>query len=252
MTPPRHPATMAPNTPNVPPMQPHPTSAPMPNGQYNMPRPIETYTLPDNLDSSIPQEVREQFHRDDTGRILFSTAPPLNRPANGVAPEQAGLGHSVSHLANIHKVREERRKHKAARDAELKEQSNKKLRTDKESMSKLNKQMEEQQMIKRCKELLDNWAKEMNEGTAWILQETGAAYFPTEEEKQRRRNMTENEREVDTRSWYIDYLFRNGHITAEEKEKQLKEVFEQFGPAYDDNKHKRKTAEEQNVKDTLV
>lgn len=62
---------------------------------YRDPPPIEVYTLPDQANLSIPAEIRERYQRDELGRVLFFTAPP-------VIPDQAedGVrGHSVRYLA---------------------------------------------------------------------------------------------------------------------------------------------------------
>ena len=58
---------------------------------------MEVYCLNDAANLSIPQDIREQFHRDENGRVLFFTAPPIDtRPStNGGAP----LGHSITYLA---------------------------------------------------------------------------------------------------------------------------------------------------------
>lgn len=88
------------------------------SSQYNVPRPYEVYRLMDpQLEAAIPEKVREQFQRDDEGRLLWFTAAGRDRSAlHGVAPEYAGLGHSVSHLAHIGEVREERRRKRKERD----------------------------------------------------------------------------------------------------------------------------------------
>lgn len=52
----------------------------------------------DHANASIPQDIREQFQRDEKGRVLFFTAPPLNvdQPLN---KEGRVLGHSARYLA---------------------------------------------------------------------------------------------------------------------------------------------------------
>lgn len=89
--------------------------------QYNVPRPYEVYRLMDpQLEAAVPESVREQFQRDDEGRLLWFTAAGRDRSAlRGVAPEYAGLGHSVGHLAHIGEVREERRRKRKERDEAL-------------------------------------------------------------------------------------------------------------------------------------
>ncbi|KAF2224516.1 hypothetical protein BDZ85DRAFT_103338 [Elsinoe ampelina] len=44
---------------------------------YRGPAPIEVYTLPDNADASIPDEIRYLFQTNDEGKVLFFTAPPV-------------------------------------------------------------------------------------------------------------------------------------------------------------------------------
>lgn len=62
---------------------------------YRDPPPVEVYTLPDTANASIPPEIREQFDRDEQGRVLFFTAPPIQ-----VADPYGGkLGHSIKYLA---------------------------------------------------------------------------------------------------------------------------------------------------------
>ncbi|KAF2470470.1 Bromodomain-containing protein [Lindgomyces ingoldianus] len=65
---------------------------------YKAPQPVEVYTLNDHANASIPPEIREQFQRDDQGRVLFFTAPPLNT-SHIVKKEGSALGHSAGYLA---------------------------------------------------------------------------------------------------------------------------------------------------------
>lgn len=72
------------------------TNAPRPTniGSYRDPPPIEVYVLPDQANLSIPHEVREQYQRDEYGRVLFFTVPPVS-----VDDNKALRGHSVRYLA---------------------------------------------------------------------------------------------------------------------------------------------------------
>jgi chromatin structure-remodeling complex subunit RSC1/2 len=77
-----------------------------PQAGYNAPRPIEVWHLPDQANASIPDDIRNQFHCDGHGRVLFFTAPPL-----ATAPAQKkGPAHTAKYLA-----------FKAKRDEMLKE-----------------------------------------------------------------------------------------------------------------------------------
>lgn len=81
----------------------------------NAPRPIEVFHLSDAANAAIPADIREQFHCDDQGRVLFFSTPPLDI----VAPVQQTISHSLKYLA----AREQRRKlveqRKRQRDEEL-------------------------------------------------------------------------------------------------------------------------------------
>jgi chromatin structure-remodeling complex subunit RSC1/2 len=56
------------------------------------------YILPDHANASIPADIREQFQRDEQGRVLFFTAPPVNS-SRIVKKEGQALGHSARYLA---------------------------------------------------------------------------------------------------------------------------------------------------------
>lgn len=84
---------------------------------YIPPRQVEVYTLRE--DAQIPPEYREQYQTDDEGRVLFFTAPPLNRPHPGVAESHATLGHSVGYLAGLAEHRAERERLRKERDEKL-------------------------------------------------------------------------------------------------------------------------------------
>lgn len=80
----------------APPVYP-PRPAPAPSASsYRDPPPIEVYTLPDQANLSIPSDIREQYQRDQHGRVLFFTAPPLIPADSGAT---AIGGHSVRYLA---------------------------------------------------------------------------------------------------------------------------------------------------------
>jgi chromatin structure-remodeling complex subunit RSC1/2 len=65
---------------------------------YKVPQPVECFILNDHANASIPQEIREQFQRDEKGRVLFFTAPPLN-VEQPLTKEGRALGHSARYLA---------------------------------------------------------------------------------------------------------------------------------------------------------
>lgn len=87
-------------------------------GSYQAPQPIEVYTLNEAGNAAIPPDIREQFHRDEYGRVLFFTSPPLDvlPPRRDGAP----LGHSAKYLAAKIK-REEVLKEKRKRNEDERE-----------------------------------------------------------------------------------------------------------------------------------
>ncbi|KAF2444395.1 Bromodomain-containing protein [Karstenula rhodostoma CBS 690.94] len=84
-------------TPRAPPSYQQPAMQ-QPPGGYRAPQPVEVYVLPDHANASIPVDVREQFQRDEQGRVLFFTAPPAN-DSGFVKEEGQALGHSARYLA---------------------------------------------------------------------------------------------------------------------------------------------------------
>ncbi len=64
---------------------------------YNAPRAPEVYHLDNNANASIPKEIRDQFHCDGQGRVLFYTTPPVN--VEILEGQGRVLGHSVRYLA---------------------------------------------------------------------------------------------------------------------------------------------------------
>ncbi|KAB8343207.1 hypothetical protein FH972_022797 [Carpinus fangiana] len=95
------------------------------SGNYQAPQPIEVYTLNDAGNAAIPLDIREQFHRDEYGRVLFFTSPPLD-----VLPprkEGAAVGHSARYLAAKIKrdkvLKEKRKRDEDEREAQEQERA---------------------------------------------------------------------------------------------------------------------------------
>lgn len=65
---------------------------------YKAPQAVEVYVMADHANNSIPPEIREQFQRDEKGRVLFFTAPPLN-VEQPLTKDGRALGHSARYLA---------------------------------------------------------------------------------------------------------------------------------------------------------
>jgi chromatin structure-remodeling complex subunit RSC1/2 len=101
---------------------------------YNPPRPVEVYTLAEAANSSIPADIRAQFHHDEFGKVIFYTAPPLD--VNPVPEETQSLGHSLRYLADKARRKEEGEKKRKARDASLEAAATenlKRFKTDEEA-----------------------------------------------------------------------------------------------------------------------
>lgn len=121
------PAALAPRgapmamAPSPAPMAPHQMhinhGVPQHGGHYNPPQP-QVYTLPEVVDEGIPDDVRQQFQRDDSGHVLFFTTPPVYQPHLGISEEHANLGHSARFLADKKKLEEERLRKRKERDEE--------------------------------------------------------------------------------------------------------------------------------------
>jgi chromatin structure-remodeling complex subunit RSC1/2 len=123
------PSTIPPNPTQYPP---RPTTA----GNYRDPPPIEVYTLPDQANLSIPAEVREQYQRDEFGRVLFFTTPPVSVAANTVSGTTV-RGHSVRYLAAKARREEElaqrRKQHALEKQHEARAAKKAKLEQDKQT-----------------------------------------------------------------------------------------------------------------------
>ncbi|KAK5126249.1 hypothetical protein LTR85_010484 [Meristemomyces frigidus] len=105
------------------------TFAPRPNtANYRDPPPIEVYILPDQANLSIPTEVREQYQRDELGRVLFFTAPPVATETANIA---AG-GHSIRYLAEKARRKEtlEKKRKQRELDKQMEDRVAKKARLE--------------------------------------------------------------------------------------------------------------------------
>lgn len=196
---------------------------------YNAPRAPETYTLAENIDSEIPEEVKKQFQTDDQGRVLFFTAPPLNRPSirnGGVSDQYAGLGHSV-HWESIKAVREERRRKRKERDAALQEEESKRkaAKTAEEKASGTGD--EKQQAMTLLEKGILEWCEQMQKGTKHLEELLGGSEEWQEmmrQSKEENKGLTEAEIRKKNLRWWFEDQVKKGLVTEEER-KQLEEAF---------------------------
>lgn len=200
---------------------PHP--GPNPGHVYNVPRAPETYALADAVDATIPPEVRAQFQRDDAGRVLFFTAPPLARPRNGVAEQFAGLGHSARHLASIQQLREERARKRKERDEEERlreEEARKRLASEEGDVegSAVQRRIEEERKAQAevLEKVLLEWAADLDRGTEMLGAQLGGLEKWREMMKLSReesRGLTDEEARAGNLRWFYGELVRRGEIT---------------------------------------
>ncbi|KAH9904583.1 hypothetical protein F4778DRAFT_770478 [Xylariomycetidae sp. FL2044] len=132
---------------------------------WNPPRPVEVYQLDDAMNAKIPEHVREQFQRDESGRVLFFTQPPLDRAHPGLANESASLGHSVRYLADRAREVSDRRAKRKARD-ELRKEEEKKHRESEEEAAKREKLM----MIDLAGDMFASWVDSMKKENDLVKQ----------------------------------------------------------------------------------
>ncbi|KAM0243861.1 hypothetical protein ACHAP5_006813 [Fusarium lateritium] len=142
------------------PMAPTP-GVPMPGGNvYNPPRPSEVYALPDSINDALPDELRQAFQHDSAGRVLFFTAPPLERNHKGISHESAGLGHSVKYLAGRKEwlaAREKKRKERSEKTGNV---SRKRLEKDAADRGELR-----EEIVAQASDAMAKWLEQYNDDT---------------------------------------------------------------------------------------
>lgn len=135
-----------------------------------MPRTYEVYRLMDpQMEAAMPPELREQFHRDDDGRLLWFTSAARDRSAlGGVAPQYAGLGHSVGHVAHIDGIREERRQKRKERDEKIAQEMAEKKRVVGGSETEEKRRAKEEEKNKMLELALRGLAEQIERGTVIV------------------------------------------------------------------------------------
>lgn len=134
-------------------------------GTYSDPRPIEVYTLPEQANLSIPKEVREQYQRDEFGRVLFFTTPPVTTTSASMSAEDGGggvSGHSVRYLAA--KARREEVVQKARKDAELQRHKEEERVAKRAKLESSQQQTERDDLAALKKEALGVLERQLAEG----------------------------------------------------------------------------------------
>jgi chromatin structure-remodeling complex subunit RSC1/2 len=125
---------------------------------YNPPRQSEIYTLSETANSAIPADVRNQFQKDDYGKILFFTAPPLN--VSPVPEKVQVLGHSLRYLADKARNKEADEQKRKARAARLEQEA-----TERVKRMKVEEDSMKQFILDQKAKVLKKWADDMDRGT---------------------------------------------------------------------------------------
>lgn len=112
----RHPS----NQPGMPyPQQQQQGYPPQHPGRYNPPATPFTFTLPESVTHSIPEETAERFLRDAHGQLLWFAYPPQDNA--GARPRGEGVGHSVQYLARRKELEVRREARARQREGEAEE-----------------------------------------------------------------------------------------------------------------------------------
>lgn len=155
------------------PMAPQP-GAGMPHANmYNPPRPPEVYTLSDNVNEALPADVRQLFQHDAAGRVLFFTAPPLDRSHKGISSESAGLGHSVQYLAGREEWLAARERKRKERDENEREEAGKRVALDSDSNGETAKAVTSQAL-----DAMDTWFQQFEQDTQRWTKDAGLEGWP--------------------------------------------------------------------------
>lgn len=199
-----------------------------PTNVYNVPRAPEVFTLQESLDAAIPEDIHKQFDRDENGRILFFTAPPLKRPENGVADAYTRLGHGVEYAARAKEIQELRRqralKRKERDEAVALEAANKKKSPSPDGGVKSEKEeLTQEQLLEK---FILEWATQMDQGTELLKQELGEGWEEMKKQvREEHKGLSEKQIRDRSLEWFLDDLEKRGEISADEKRKR-KEFWE--------------------------
>jgi chromatin structure-remodeling complex subunit RSC1/2 len=147
-------------------MQQTPSNGPTQANMYNPPRPPEVYTLPDNVNEVLVPDLRHQFQHDNSGRVLFFTAPPFDRSHKGLSPASAGLGHSARYLAGRSEWLAERDLKRKARDEKVATPTQKRAILDSDRLM-------EQEIATQAVGAMDSWFGRFDSDTKQWEKEAG-------------------------------------------------------------------------------
>ncbi|KAK7208384.1 hypothetical protein BZA70DRAFT_273581 [Myxozyma melibiosi] len=87
---------------------------------YNPPPPPSTFTLPDYITDRIPPDTADLYQKDENGKLLWFSVPPVDCMKVYELPDANGkgiIGHSVEFLAKRKEIAEKRKRREEERAA---------------------------------------------------------------------------------------------------------------------------------------
>lgn len=126
-------------------------------------RPADVYTLPDQLNDALPEELRKQYNCDASGKLLLYTTPPYETAHRGIAPDSYGIGHSARYLAGREAWLAERERKRKARDEARAEEQRKRAAVEAEERAESQARARD-----RAADAVVNWLTAYNEETKRI------------------------------------------------------------------------------------
>jgi chromatin structure-remodeling complex subunit RSC1/2 len=81
----------------------------------------DVYVLPDHVNASIPDEIRNQFPQDDHGRVLFFTKPPVDTRSVLTGRSEGDKNRPLVHSARFQEAKAElqRRRKEKEQDVDM-------------------------------------------------------------------------------------------------------------------------------------
>lgn len=120
-----HPTNYATSTPApVYPRQPIASAQPIHHTGYpiaatHIQREQDVFILPDHVNASIPDEIRDQFPQDDQGRMLFFTKPPVDTRSVLTGRSDGDKNKPLVHTAKFQEAKAELQRRRKAKEQEV-------------------------------------------------------------------------------------------------------------------------------------
>lgn len=123
---------------------------------YNPPRAVEVYTLPEVANASIPHDIRDQFHCDAYGKIVFYTAPPIDTTTE----QMQAFNHSLRYLADKARRKDSIARKRKQRDTEKEADLHSNPKRLKE-----NSEQKRRNVLDCSLDAIEAWSKQINTST---------------------------------------------------------------------------------------